>query len=230
MLLTGHQPNYLPYLGFFEKIAKADMYLVVDNVQFVKRGPFGWIHRNKIRTSNGWQWLSLDCLTKGQFTQNINEVRLKPGSPHLRKHWRAIEVNYAKAPHFEAFAKPFRDIYLETQWEMMVDLNVALIKAVMTALGLETPVDSTSRLGISGKASELIINMCEVTGADRYLSGVHGKDYLDMGLFEQAGITVEFQNYPHPAYEQCHQGEFEPYMCALDAIFNLGNDARALIQ
>lgn len=229
MILTAHQPNYLPYLGFFEKIAKSDLFLIVDNVQFVKRGPFGWIHRNKIRNPNGWQWLSLDCITKGKYIQKINEVQFKPGSPHLRKHWRAIEVNYQKAPHFKNYCDPFRHIYLEQEWNNLADLNSALIQSILKALEINVKVERTSELNITGKASELIINMCKAVGASHYLSGIHGKDYLDLKLIEEAGITIIFQDYKHPTYHQCWKGKFEPYISALDLLFNHGKDSKEIL-
>jgi hypothetical protein len=229
VILTAHQPNYLPYLGFFEKISRADVFLLVDNVQFVKRGPFGWIHRNKIRNPQGWQWLSLDCLTKGKYTQNINEVLFKPGSPHLRKHWRAIEVNYQKAPFFEEHAEAFRQIYLEQEWLGLSALSAALIKSILEAFKIDVEIKSTSALNITGKASELIVNMCQKEGADQYLSGVHGRDYLDLELFKEKNIELIFQDYKHPVYKQCWPGEFEPHMSALDLLFNHGPEAKKIM-
>ncbi|HVR84338.1 MAG TPA: WbqC family protein, partial [Planctomycetota bacterium] len=93
MILTGHQPNYLPYAGFFEKIARSDRFLVVDNVQFVKRGTFGWMHRNRIRSGSpeGWDWLSVPILSKGRYTQEIREAEIDNSTPWPRKHWRSIE-------------------------------------------------------------------------------------------------------------------------------------------
>jgi len=230
VILTAHQPNYLPYLGFIEKIAKADIFLIVDNVQFVKRGPFGWIHRNKIRNPQGWQWLSLDCLTKGKYQQNINEVQFKPGSPHLRKHWRAIEVNYQKAPYFEQYSHFFKAIYLEQEWKSLADLSSTLIKSLMDAFDINVPLNRTSTLNITGKASELIVNMCLEVGASSYLSGIHGKDYLNLPLFEEKGIELIFQDYTHPIYTQCWQGDFQPYMSALDLLFNHGPESKKILM
>src|SRR3989338_6081487 len=101
MLITGHQPNYIPYAGFFHKIVQAEAFVIVDNVQFVKRGPFGWIHRNKIRTQSGWDWLTVPVITKGKFSQKINETIIDNKMPWRRKHWKTIEFNYRKAPHFD---------------------------------------------------------------------------------------------------------------------------------
>jgi hypothetical protein len=229
LLLTGHQPNYLPYPGFFEKIARADLFLIVDNVQFVKRGPFGWIHRNKIRTPDGWNWLSLDCLTKGKYHQNINEVLLKAQSPCLKKHWRSIEINYARAPFFSDYAPFFREIYLEKKWTHLCELNIALIKTCLQILDISTPLKRSSKLNIQGKASELIARMCQVTGASSYLSGSHGKDYLDLDFLKKEGVDILFQDFPALQYTQCWPGPFQENLCILDLLFNCGKNAKKLL-
>src|SRR3989442_10648869 len=132
MILTGHQPNYLPYPGFFEKIARADRFLVVDNVQFVKRGTFGWMHRNRIRTNSpeGSDWLSVPILTKGRYTQQIREAEIDPSTPWARKHWRAIEWNYRKAHHFKAYAEGFHELY-ERPWKSFCELTCSFIELIL---------------------------------------------------------------------------------------------------
>ena len=115
MILTAHQPNYLPYPGFFQKIAAADSFLVVDTTQFVKRGTFGWIHRNRIRTPNGSIWLSLPVLHRGRYHQSIAQTELNPRIDWRGKHWRSIEWNYSKAPHWESHAPGLKGIY-EREW------------------------------------------------------------------------------------------------------------------
>ena len=130
MLLTAHQPNYLPYPGFFQKIAAADEFLVVDTTQFVKRGPFGWIHRNRIRNHQGAQWLSLPVLHKGRYTQRICDTLLNPKLPWRHKHWRSIELNYGKAPHWAEYHAGLREIY-EREWS-----ELSLLKDRWTATAI----------------------------------------------------------------------------------------------
>ncbi len=233
MLLTGHQPNYLPYLGFFHKIALADLYLVVDTTQFVKRGPFGWIHRNKIRVphgqgGDGWAWLSLPVKTSGKFEQPIIECELDERVPWRRKHWRSIEQQYAKAPHWQLYAPRFAAIY-EREWTHLSPLAEALIREVLDCLEIRTPVRRLSELGVTGKAGDLIVEFCRALGADRYLSGVHGKDYLDPEVFRRAGIELVFQEFHHPVYPQIHGGEFVPNLSALDLLFNCGPESRKIL-
>ncbi|MBI4230701.1 MAG: WbqC family protein [Planctomycetes bacterium] len=228
MLLTAHQPNFLPYLGFFDKVFAADRFLVVDHVQFVKRGPFGWIHRNKIRTPDGWQWLTIPVLTSGKYTQPIREVAIAPHAPWRRKHLRSIEVQYGRAPHFRAVMDALAALY-ERPWERLIDFTEALISFGLCVLGREVRLERTSALGIAEHGTDLIIAMCRATGADRYLSGVHGRDYLDTDRIERAGIRLEFQDFQHPVYPQAQPGEFVPNLSWIDFAFCAGTaGARAL--
>ncbi|MCR4318702.1 MAG: WbqC family protein [Planctomycetes bacterium] len=230
MLITGHQPNYLPYLGFFHKILISDAFVIVDNVQFVKRGPFGWIHRNKIRTKDGEQWLSVPILTSGKFDQMIMDCAIdKKQARWNEKQLKAIEINYRKAPHFEKYIEKFREV-LTKDWDMFLGLSVAMIEVFLEALEVKIPVYKCSELEASGKGKELILAMCEKLGADRYLSGIHGKDYLgDLSYFTEKGVAIEFQDFRHPEYPQCQPGKFLPYMSSLDALFNLGSDLKPLL-
>lgn len=229
MILAGHQPNYLPYAGFFHKIAQADAFVIVDQVQFVKRGPFGWIHRNKIRTPEGWEWLTVPVQTSGKFTQTIHETRIDNGRPWARKHWKSMQWNYKKAPFFKQVEDGFSDIYA-SPWESLCDLNLALIQRMMKLLKLEKPCVRQSEIGAEGKASDLVLDLCKKMDADTYLSGIHGKDYLDMELFKKNGIKIVFQEFQHPAYSQCHQGEFIPNLSMIDMLFNCGDRTLPLLM
>jgi hypothetical protein len=230
VLLTGHQPNYLPYAGFFEKIARADRFVVVDNVQFVKRGPFGWIHRNRIRTAapDGWEWLTVPVLTKGKFEQSIRETAIDNQLPWARKHWKTIDWHYRKAKHFSDYAPDLRAVY-EKKWEWLLDLNVELLRLVLRWLGIERETPLSSELGVSGKGTDFVLDLCRKAGADAYLSGMHGRDYLDPAVFESAGIRLEFQEFAAREYPQCVPGAFVPNLSIVDLVFNCGPDSRKVI-
>jgi len=223
MILTGHQPNYLPYPGFFDKVARADRFLVVDNVQFVKRGSFGWMHRNRIRTdsSQGWDWLSVPVLTKGRYTQRINEAAIDPSTPWARKHWLAIEWNYRQARYFKAYADPLRELY-ERPWTGFCDLACAFLELLLRLLGIPRTFERTSVLAIEGESTGLVLAMCKAAGADTYLSGIHGRDYLDAAEFERQGVRLGFQEYRCPVYPQCRSGTFVPNLSVIDLLFNCG--------
>jgi len=228
MLLTGHQPNYLPYPGLFHKIAIADAFIIVDNVQFVKRGPFGWMNRNKIRTKDGWGWLTVPVITKGKFTQSILETKINNNLPWGRKHWRAIKLNYSKAAYFDKYAGFLEPIY-EKRWEGLCELNIEMIKILLQLLGIKKDVMRTSTLGIRGESTQLIINMCKKVGASAYLSGIHGRDYLDENLMGQNNIKLVYQKFSAPQYQQCQRGPFIPNLSIIDMLFNCGEGTLKLL-
>lgn len=232
MILTGHQPNYLPYLGFFHKIAKADAFVLVDTVQFVKRGTFGWIHRNRIRSCGpeGWMWLSVPVLTSGKFTQSIREARIDESVPWRRKHWRSLHLAYGRHPHFAEHAPFFEALYARP-WDHLSPLSEEIIRYLMKAFGLSTPFHRASDLQPEGKAGDLILDLCARLKADAYLSGVHGRDYLDAAAFERAGIRLAFQQFTHPEYSQApFHGGFVPNLAAVDFLFSVGPKAGEILR
>jgi hypothetical protein len=226
MILTAHQPNYLPYAGFFHKAARADRFLVVDTVQFVKRGPFGWMHRNRIRTASpqGWDWLSVPVLTKGRFTQKVRDAEIDPSVPWARKHWRALEWNYRRAPYFKDYAAEFRALY-ERPWKGFCEMTCAFLELLFGLLGLRRTLERTSALGIEGESTGLIVAMCRAVGAQTYLSGVHGRDYLDAAECERNGVRLVFQEFACPEYPQCWPGPFVPNLSVVDLLFNCGPES-----
>lgn len=226
MILAGHQPNYLPYLGFFHKMVFADAFVIVDNVQYVKRGPFGWVNRNKIRTRDGegWQWLTVPVLVKGKFEQKIIDTQINTTLPWGRKHWGSLLTNYGKAPHFSRYADFFEETYLGRTWDFFSLLSEHMIFYLTRVLGIEKPIHKSSVIGAQGKGDELIIDMCAKLGADTYLHGAHGKDYVDEEKFKRAGIKSLHQAFEHPVYHQ----QFDPFVSHLsvvDLLFNHGTES-----
>jgi len=199
MLLTAHQPNYLPYPGFFRKIATADEFLIVDTTQFVKRGPFGWIHRNRIRTPNGPIWLTLPVLQKGRFDQRIHEVELDPRRDWGKKHFKSLQWNYRTSPHWERYSSVLKEFYSRT-WTHLAPLNTALIRWFLRELEIDRPVHIASELAARGRSTEYILSFCRELGADAFLSGRHGRDYLEIGRFPEAGIELRFHECDPPHY------------------------------
>jgi len=228
LIVVGHQPNYLPYLGFFDKASRCDRFVLVDNTQFVKRGPFGWIHRNRIRTPQGSAWLTVPVRTSGKYHQRIDEAEIDHDLPWARKHWRTLLAHYRKAPHFARHADWFEAAYAR-EWRMLVDLNFAMIEHLFEALGLRVPCVRASALGVEGKATGYVLDLCRRTGATVYLSGKHGHDYLDLPAFAAAGIELRFQEYLHPEYGQAHPGPFVPFCSVVDLLFNHGPDSLGIL-
>jgi hypothetical protein len=231
MILTGHQPNYLPYPGFFDKIQRSDLFLIVDTVQFVKRGPFGWIHRNRIHDPGpeGWSWLTVPVITHDRYHQSILETRIDNRLPWRRKHWRTIEGRYRDTPGLREYGPALAGIY-ERSWDSLAELNEALIREILGFLEIRTPIARLSDLGAKGKSTELIVNFCRDLGATEYLSGMHGRDYLDASAFERAGIALTFQEFQCPEYAQPGGGPFVPNLSILDLLLCCGTRSREVLE
>jgi len=211
------QPGYLPWLGFFEQVARSDSFVLYDDVQYDKHG---WRNRNRIKTANGVQWLTVPVLTTGKDKPLIRDVEIDNIYNWRRKHLTAIQANYAKAEFFSDVFGFFDSIYRK-EWKLLVDLDIALILGILDMLGLPTSLRLSSELNIVGDRVSRLISICKVLGADVFYEGKSGENYIDEETFLAAGIRVEYQNYLHPAYKQLYGG-FVPYLSIVDLLFNEG--------
>jgi IS1 family transposase len=219
MIVGIHQPNYLPYLGFFDKIARSDIFVIYDDAQFNK---YEFQHRNRIRIHDGWKWLTVPVIKE---EMPINEIKIINETPKNKPHWskihfREIHANYAKTDYFSVYEEEIRKMY-EKKYEKLVDLNMNLIKFLMKAFDIDVKLVYASEFGLKTNASQKNLDLVEAVGGDVYLSGPMGRDYLDLSLFEKKGIKVAFQDFKHPVYKQRYEG-FVPNMAAIDTLFNVG--------
>ena len=212
------QPGYLPWLGFFDQLRRADVFVYYDDVQYDKHG---WRNRNRVKTQHGAAWLTVPVRHGGFPT--ILDVEIDARAPWARKHIATIRQAYARAPHLDRYLPALEETLLRG-WERLVDLDLACADLLASWLGIQTRIERSSTLGISGERSERLVGICRHFGAAKYVSGDAARTYLDVGLFERHGIAVEWQRYDHPTYPQLH-GEFTPYLSMLDLILNCGDDA-----
>jgi len=229
MVLSVHQPQYLPWLGFFDKIVKSDCFVFLDTVQYKARE---FQNRNKIRTPQGWQWLTVPVLSKGKSRQKICEVMIDNSFPWQKKHWRALNIYYHQAPYFKDYADFFESIY-KKNWERLIDLNVEIIKYLLSVLEIKTPVYFESEIGTDLTGTDRIIQICKKKNADVYLSGIGAKAYLEEEKFNQTGIKLIYQNFIHPKYRQCFckdEDSFIPYLSIIDLIFNEGKNSINILK
>lgn len=224
MIVSVHQPQYLPWLGYFDKIDQADVFCFLDDVQYKKNE---WQNRNRIKTAKGWQWLTVPV--QFRFPQKINEVKIDYGGNWPRKHLQAISTNYVKAKYFNFYIDFFQKVYHKT-WENIDDLNIYVIKGLCDILGMgQIRTIRSSEMDLRQDPTDRLIDICLHVGADAYLAGASGAGYMDLNRFEEAGIAVVFQSFTHPKYPQVY-GEFESNLSIVDLLMNCGPDSMSIIR
>ncbi len=227
MIVAIHQPQYMPWLGYFHKMASADIFVMLDNVQFKKNE---WQHRNRIKGPNGEQWISVP--TTYRFPQLINKVYIACNQQWREKHIRSIELCYRKSLFFQQYFPKFTDFF-NTNFTMLSVCNIESIKLLAECIGISTPIQTASSLKTEGVSTKRLVEICRCLGADTYLAGKGGKDYMDMKLFEEAGISVVFQDFHSPRYPQlwCKgANDFIADLSAIDLIFNCGHNAYDILM
>ena len=228
MRVTIHQPQYLPWLGYLAKWAVADLFIVLDVVQYEKNG---WQNRNRIKTGDGVRWLTVPV--HAPLGTPISAVTIDSSQAWPARHLRAIEQAYARAPGLARHGEELRRLYA-TPWTRLAPLATASAQWLARALGIATPLRLASELLGAAASSSLgatarLVALCRAAGADTYLAGPHGAGYMDLAEFADAGIAVLAQRYEHPRYAQLH-GEFVPHLSALDLILTAGDQAFAILQ
>ncbi len=219
-----HQPQYLPWLGYFDKLDRCDVFCLLDTVQY-KKNEFQ--NRNRIKTSQGWQWLTVPVTYR--FPQRIHEVGVNQTVDWQRKHLEALKTNYSKAPFFDTYYPSFEEFY-QRSYEMLVDVNVASIKLLMELLGFERKLVLASSLKVDIEDPTLrLVKICRTLGGVAYLSGRDGAKYMDLETFHHHRLEVVFQDFHHPEYSQCY-GPFEPNLSVVDLLFNCGPESSTIIR
>jgi len=217
MRIAIHQPQYLPWLGYLDKLDQSDVFVLLDTVQFKKNE---WQNRNRIRTAQGWQYLTVPVLH--EFPQRMDRVRINNQIDWRRKHMQALETHYVKAPYYQRYGPAFRELYAR-DWECLAPLNEAVLSVLNDAFGISTRMVRASQYEAREEQTGRLVDLCKAVGGDRYLAGAGGRDYMDVAQFEAAGIAVEFQEFIHPEHEQVYR-PFIAGMSAVDLLFNCGGE------
>lgn len=219
------QPGYLPWLGFFDQMDRADIFVYYDDVQFDKNG---WRNRNRIKTASGIQWLSVPVLQKGRMAQLNNAVEIDHKQGWTKKHLMSLHQSYARSPYLDNYLPAIEEV-LHRPWSHLVDLDIALAEVLAGQLGVHAETHRASQLGVNGHRNDRLIDLCRHLGADRYISGDAARAYLDEEAFAAAGIAVEWQDYHHPEYRQVN-GPFIPYLSVVDLLFNEGAESLSILR
>jgi len=218
------QSCYLPWRGYFDFIDDVDLFVVYDDVQY-SRG--SWRNRNRIKTANGSHWLTVPVrhAPRGQL---IHDIRIDDGQPWRAHHARALQLAYARAPHFATYRDPLL-ARLTQPFATISELNLTLLEWVMAELAIATPIRCSEEVAAQGRSTDRLIDVLRKVGATSYVSGPTADAYLEAEKFAAAGIGLEYKEYDYPEYPQLW-GSFEPHVSVLDLLFNCGPDSRRWLK
>ncbi len=214
----------MPWLGYFDKMDRCDIFVLLDNVQFKKNE---YQNRNRIKTSAGWQWITVPV--NYRFRQKISEVGVHNGTDWRKKMVHAVEINYGKAPYFERYIDILRNFFMQ-EWPLLSHINIACVKLLKETMGITTSILTASEMGpLSDEPNRRLIDICKQLGSGTYLAGRDGAKYMNVDMFRDAGIDVVFQEFKHPVYPQLF-GKFEYFMSVVDLLFNCGEESIEIMR
>ena len=231
MIVTIHQPLLMPWLGYLDRMLKADLFVVLDHVQFERRN---YQNRTRIRFDGEARWFTVPVVQQSRDERIIDKkIDNSPCGAERwwgSRHYKTLCYAYREARYFDDYAPHLRSIF-DSRFENLVDLDLALLDLLRNALDIRTPMVRSSELGVGGRKSELMLNLCLAVGAQVLLGGMGGsRDYLDMDAFERAGVEVRWQQFRHPRYSQCGPQPFIAGLSSIDLLANCGPHSRALLE
>jgi hypothetical protein len=229
VIVAAHQPNFLPWLGFFDKLARADVLVLLDDVQFPRTGAGVWTNRVRLLVGGEPQWVTVPIVRAGRGLQRVDEVEIDDAQPWRQKLLRTIELNYARAAAFDDVF-PFVRELVETDARLLAEYNELNVRRLAEALALDpTKLVRSSTLATSAKGTDLLIELVRTLGGTVYLSGDGAGGYQDDERFAAAGIELRFQRFEHPRYPQL-AAEHVPGLSVVDTLLNVGFEGtRALV-
>ena len=221
MLVAIHQPHYLPWLGYLHRMAQADLFIVLDHVQF-ERGNYQ--NRTQVRVNGAAHWLTVPVLQRSQ------KERLFEKTIDTTQDWAATHFETLRRAYGAAAVAPLERIF-ETPWERLVDLNATMLEFLRERFAISTPLVNSTDLDVDGAKSELVLNLCRAVGADALLVGLGAsRHYLNRTAFAQAGVELVLQQFNHPVYPQRGPAPFLAGLSALDLLFNCAAESQVLLH
>lgn len=218
-IITIHQPDFFPWIGFFQRWQKSDLFIILDDVQFIRRG---WHHRDKIKTLNGARWLTVPVEKKGRYFQPINKVKTSISDNWKKQHLDTIYAAYKDAPRFEFLFPEIETLYSKS-FAKLIDINLTILNFVSTKLEITTPVTFASDLNIPSKGTDKLLQLIKKVDGTDYLTGLGSKNYLEETKLTDEGINVVWDDFAPPYYNQLHNG-FIPGLSILDMLMMMETD------
>lgn len=226
MIVAIHQPNYFPWLGYFAKLPRCDVFVFLDHVPLSKGS---YTPRVQILSQGRPQWLSVPVRTGGHFGQGIDQAGFDERADWRRKHLRTLQLSYGRHPRFaEVFSRV--EALLAPPAATLGELNERLVAGVAEGLGFRCRMVRSSGLDVAGlRSSELLAAIVRQVGGTRYLHGAGALKYHDTDVFQASGVEPVAQSFAHPVYPQAGSESFVPGLSVLDALFNLGFEGVAAL-
>ncbi len=219
-----HQPQYLPYPGFFHKLSISDVFIIMDDVQYDKR----FTNRNRIMATNGWIWITVPINKDHKFLPN-SQVKINNDVSWRNEHWAKIRHSYANAKYFKKYESIFASIYAK-EWDSLFELDFEILKKLTAILDIKVEIIKSSELNATGTSTERLVNLCKAVGAQTYVSGVGGRNYMDENMFAKNNIKLEYQKYVAKQYPQRLSQVFVPDLSIIDMLFNIGPECMKVIS
>jgi hypothetical protein len=229
-IISGHQPAYLPWLGLLHKASLADIFIFMDDVQYLERD---WQNRNRIKVSDSSStWVTVPVDLKASGSRRICDILIKQEDCREKdkwnaRHWRALQMSYGRAPYFSEYSEFFEGLFLDSNWERLVDLNLAILEKAFEWFDIDAQIVIGSKQNFLKKKSDLVLEHGCRFNANIVVTGVLGRDYIDVASFEEKNIRVLFQDYQHPVYQQ-RFGSFLSHLSFIDLLFNCGPMSREI--
>nr|CAD6436787.1 WbqC-like protein [Rhizobium sp. Q54] len=215
------QSNYIPWKGYFDLIAAVDEFVLYDDMQYTRRD---WRNRNQIKTPQGVSWLTVPVKVKGKYHQTVRETEID-GQAWAAAHWKAIVLNYRKAPCFNEIASLIEPVYQRNDHLFLSQLNRDLLEVICGYLGITTRITNSWDYYLVGGKSERLAELCLQAGGAEYISGPAAKEYIDENTFKERGLKLSWFDYRgYPEYPQLW-GDFVHAVTVLDLLFNCGKDS-----
>ncbi len=229
MKVAIHQPHFLPWLGYLHRMAQADLFVLLDHVQFERRN---YQNRTMIRMNDEPRWLTVPVIQNSQKECIVDkrvDNRIDGAKWWAPNHFSTLRHAYREAAHFATYAADFKRLF-ETRWDRLVDMNQAGLDLLRDAFGIRTPLARSSELAVEGARADLILSVCKEVGADTLIAGLGGsRGYLDADAFAREGVRIVFHEFHHPEYAQPGNAPFLRGLSSIDMLFNCGARSASLL-
>jgi WbqC-like protein family len=220
------QSCYIPWKGYFDLVNLVDEFIIYDDRQYTRRD---WRNRNRIKTPQGSTWLTIPVEVKGRYDQRIDETRISDPD-WADRHWKTLTHTYSSAPFFDDLRDRVESLYARAEDAHLSRVNRLFLDELCGMLGIGTPLSWSTDYEAEGAKTERLVSLCRAAGATTYLSGPSAREYMDEGLFAEAGIELEYMDYSgYPEYPQLHP-PFDHAVTVLDLLFNTGPDAPSFMK